>query len=211
MRTYLNTTGFLRHLYPKSLIWDIPNNVKNVYLTFDDGPTPEVTDKLLDVLKSYGAKATFFCLGKNVEQHPELYLRILKEGHQVGNHTWDHLNAKRVSQSDYFQSIAKAQTIIDSKLFRPPYGRIEKELAKRISKDYKIIMWSVLSGDFDLSRSKEDCLKSVQKYATSGSVIVFHDSLKAASKMLYMVPKVLSDFQERGYNFKAINDDLIQF
>ena len=187
----------------------MPDNEKKIYLTFDDGPTPNVTDVLLDVLKNYDAKATFFCLGKNVLENNSLFDRIRKEGHQIGNHTWDHLNGKMVRTSDYITSISKTQEIIISKLFRPPYGRIRKEQVNLISNQFKIIMWSVLSRDFDLKQSKEKCLSTVLKHTKDGSIIVFHDSLKASSQMLYAVPKILEYYQEKGFEFSAINEGLI--
>jgi len=187
----------------------MPCHDKKIYLTFDDGPTPDVTDKLLDVLKNYEAKATFFCLGKNVLENKSLFNRIQKEGHQIGNHTWDHLNGKKVEASEYQVSISKTQDIINSKLFRPPYGRISSELASIISNNFKIIMWSVLSRDFDIKQSKEKCLSTVLKFTKAGSIIVFHDSLKASSQMLYAVPKMLDYYQKKGFEFSAINDELV--
>lgn len=209
MKLQINTTGLIRHLYPKQLIWEMPCHDKKIYLTFDDGPTPDVTDKLLDVLKNYEAKATFFCLGKNVLENKSLFNRIQKEGHQIGNHTWDHLNGKKVEASEYQVSISKTQDIINSKLFRPPYGRISSELASIISNNFKIIMWSVLSRDFDIKQSKEKCLSTVLKFTKAGSIIVFHDSLKASSQMLYAVPKMLDYYQKKGFEFSAINDELV--
>lgn len=208
MRSYLNTTGLLRHIYPKQLIWNIPNNDKSIYLTFDDGPTPGVTDLLLDILRKHDAKATFFCLGKNVKKHPSLFNQIVNEGHVVANHTWGHLNSREVKTDEYLRSIAKANQIIQSNLFRPPYGRIRRKEAKLISKNYKIIMWTVVSGDFVANQSQNDCLHTVQKYTKSGSIIVFHDSEKAAKKMLFTVPRILKYYQEAGYKFEAINENI---
>ncbi|MBU1011891.1 MAG: polysaccharide deacetylase family protein [Bacteroidetes bacterium] len=187
----------------------MPDYDKKIYLTFDDGPTPDITDVLLDILKDYGAKATFFCLGKNVVENKILFDRIRKEGHQIGNHTWDHLNGKKAEIGEYIASISKTQEIINSKLFRPPYGRITKEQANLISNKFKIIMWSVLSRDFDLKQSKEKCLSTVLKHTKAGSIIVFHDSMKASSQMLYAVPRVLDYYQKKGFEFSTINDELV--
>ena len=182
----------------------MPGHDKKIYLTFDDGPTPDVTDVLLDILKKHGAKATFFCLGKNVVDNIDLFERINNEGHQIGNHTWNHLNGKKVGISEYLTSINKTNDIITSKLFRPPYGRIKNEQAKIISKNFKIIMWSVLSRDFDIKQSKERCLSVVLKHTKAGSIIVFHDSLKASNQMLYAVPRVIEHYQKKGFEFSAI-------
>ena len=206
MKTFISTTGIIRHLYPSQLIWEMPSEEKKIYLTFDDGPTSGVTDKLLEILNQYNAKATFFCIGKNVEAHPSLFLKTKEAGHCIGNHTWDHMNGKKVGNQDYLLSIQKAQNLINSAYFRPPYGRIKKAEAATISKAYKIIMWSVLSGDFKLDRSKEACLKTVLKKTRPGSIIVFHDSLKAADKMLYAVPRVLEYFTTKGYKFLGIDE-----
>ncbi|PKP35662.1 MAG: polysaccharide deacetylase family protein [Bacteroidetes bacterium HGW-Bacteroidetes-17] len=187
----------------------MPDYDKKIYLTFDDGPTPDVTDALLDILKNYGAKATFFCLGKNVLENKSLFDEIRKEGHQIGNHTWDHLNSKKVGTGEYINSISKTKELINSKLFRPPYGRITKEQANLISNNFKIVMWSVLSRDFDLNQSKEKCLSTVLKHTKAGSIIVFHDSMKASIQMLYTVPKVLDYYQKKGFEFSAINDELV--
>ncbi len=210
MKTYFNTTKILRHFYPKPLVWDIKNQDKKIYLTFDDGPTQKVTDALLDILKKYDAKATFFCIGKNVVAQPDLFERIKAEGHAIGNHTWDHLNAQEVNTSAYLESIEKTKNIFESKLFRPPYGRIKSDQADAISNEYKIIMWSVLSGDFDLKKNAKACLKTVVRDTKPGSIIVFHDSVKAASKMLFSVPKVIEHFQVKGFEFAAIDDEMLK-
>lgn len=185
----------------------MPDEDKTIYLTFDDGPTPGVTDVLLDILKKYNAKATFFCLGKNVAANQSLFMQIKEQGHVVGNHTWDHLNGRKVETANYLNSIERTKVFIQSNLFRPPYGRITKSQANLISQEFKIIMWSVLSGDFDLKQSKEECLSSVLKFTKAGSIIVFHDSLKAAHQMLYALPRVLEHFQEKGFKFEAIKDE----
>ena len=189
-------------------VWEMPAGEKVVYISFDDGPEPTVTPQVLDILQTYNAKATFFCVGDNVRKHPELYTRILQEGHTVGNHTMHHLNGSNVKDLDYMKDIREAKKFIDSKLFRPPYGRISSFLAKQLDGEayqLKIIMWSVLSGDFDPDITAEACLHNVTLNGRDGSIVVFHDSKKAAGKMLFALPKVLDFFTKKGFSFKAIN------
>lgn len=188
-------------------IWNVPSREKVLYLTFDDGPHPEATAFALEELKKYNASATFFCIGKNVEQHGQMYSRILNEGHKTANHTFNHLNGWKTDDKKYFEDILQAKRYIDTDLFRPPYGRISKLQLKYLTEKFrmKVIMWSVLSGDFDLSISAETCLKNVLTSAKKGSIIVFHDSEKAFEKIKYVLPKVLEIFSEKGYRFDKLN------
>lgn len=190
----------IKALYSQ-LIWEIPNNSNKIYLTFDDGPTPEITDWTLDILKKHQIKATFFCLGQNVDKHPEIFQRIIDEGHAVGNHSYSHPSGWKSKDEDYFKDVDKASSKIDSKLFRPPYGRITKSQAKYLKQDYNIIMWSVLSGDFDSKTSPEKCLDNVIKNTTGGSIIVFHDSEKASTNLKYALSKVIEQLSEKGFVF----------
>lgn len=208
MMYFIKTPFWLRWLY-KDFVWHKSRKEKVVYLTFDDGPHETATPFVLQQLKQYNAKATFFCLGKNVEKHPTIYHSILEQEHTVGNHTYHHLNGWKNTTENYLADINKAATIISSKLFRPPYGRIKKSQAKKIfadvnTKHYNIIMWDVLSGDFDNSISKEKCLQNVINHSANGSIIVFHDSEKAFAKMQFVLPKVLEYFSENGFIFKAL-------
>ena len=203
---FVKTPGWLRKLY-KGCVWQMPGNEKIIYLTFDDGPHPETTKFVLDTLNQWGATATFFCIGKNVVAHPDIYRRILEEGHAVGNHTFNHLNGWKTPNEEYMNNIAEAKKYIDSDLFRPPYGRISKFQLKLLQLDsYKLItiMWTVLSGDFDLNITKERCLRNVVNKSGSGSIVLFHDSVKAFEKMAFTLPKVLEHFSERGYRFEKI-------
>ena len=202
-----------------SYIWDISTTEKVIYLTFDDGPTPEITNWTLDVLKAYSAKATFFCIGNNIEKHPEIFQSILNDGHVIGNHTHNHIKGWKTKSKDYLNNIAEAQEIInfqtkkskfqDSKivnLFRPPYGQITPKQGKKLMElGYKIIMWDVLSFDWDNTVEQENCLENVLTKSTIGSIIVFHDSVKASKNMQYALPKVLKHFSEKGYCFKTLN------
>ncbi len=191
---------------------------KVIHLTFDDGPTPEITDWTLDLLKKHNAKATFFCIGKNIDAHPKLFNRIVSEGHAIGNHTYNHLNGWKTNNTDYIKNIEKTEKSIqqylkntklktqNSKLlFRPPYGKIKNKQAKLLlKKGYSIIMWNVLSGDFDQTISPKKCTKNVLKNTQNGSIIVFHDSVKASKNIKYALPKVLGYFDKKGYSFKHI-------
>ncbi|MBN2348496.1 MAG: polysaccharide deacetylase family protein [Bacteroidales bacterium] len=197
------TPIFLKKLY-YSLIWNIPNKNNEIYLTFDDGPTPEITPEVLAILKQYKAKATFFCIGKNAEQHPEIYKQIQDSGHTIGNHTYSHLKGWKTKNQEYFNDIKHAQSVIPSVLFRPPYGKIKRSQLKKLINFYKIIMWDVLSQDYDANISNEKCLQNVIQNTRSGSIIVFHDSVKASERMLYALPKVLEYFSEKNFVFNKI-------
>ncbi len=174
-----------------------------MYLTFDDGPHEAATPFVLDVLKQHDAKGSFFCIGKNVVAHPELYRRIREEGHAVGNHTYNHLNGWKTENDAYLEDVAKAAAVIDSGLFRPPYGRISRYQARHLSqamdREAKLVMWSVLSGDFDPRISGEQCLRNVLRNVKPGSVVVFHDSAKAMPLLEYTLPRVCAFLVEKGY------------
>ena len=200
------TPGWARKFFSGS-IWDVNEPGKSIYLSFDDGPHPVITPFVLDELKKYNALATFFCIGKNVVENPLIFSRIQDEGHAVGNHTYDHLNGWKTSETEYLQNIAKAAKYIDSNLFRPPYGRIKAKQHKalgKLDKPLKVVMWSVLSGDFDVNITPEKCCENVLKNAESGSVIVFHDSEKAYERLRYALPLVLEYFSGKGYQFEKI-------
>ncbi len=186
------------------MLWNIDSKKKELFLTFDDGPTPRVTEWALDILSSFDAKATFFCLGKNVEQFPEIYQRIINEGHVVGNHTYDHPNGWKTKDSGYFNNVKHCSELVDSKLFRPPYGKISRSQHKVLKDDYTIVMWDVLSGDFDLSITPEKCLDNVINNSSKGSIIVMHDSLKAEKNLRYALPKMLDHFTSDGFIFKNL-------
>jgi peptidoglycan-N-acetylglucosamine deacetylase len=204
MRNYfIKTPWIFKKLWP-SYLWSIDTNEKIIYLTFDDGPHPIATPFVLDKLKKYNAKATFFCIGKNVMAYPDIYKKILKEGHRVGNHTQGHLNGWKTDTDSYLADVAEAAKYIDSNLFRPPYGRIKSTQAKKM-KDCTIVMWDVLSGDFDESLSKEKCLSNViTGHTKPGSIIVFHDSQKAFPRLSYALPATLDFFAKSGYTFNSI-------
>jgi len=188
-----------------SFIWRFPEEEKILYLTFDDGPIPETTPWVLSVLNDFNAKATFFCVGENVNKYTYLYDKLLNEGHSVGNHTFNHLNGWRTEPEAYTQNIKKAENYIQSNLFRPPHGLIKKSQFQSIREDYKVIMWDVLSMDYDKKITQEQCLKNVTNNAKPGSIVVFHDSIKAWDNLQYALPRALKHFSDLGYQFAAIN------
>ncbi|WP_276133878.1 polysaccharide deacetylase family protein [Polluticoccus soli] len=204
----VKTPWWLRSVYGKQ-VWRMPKEDQPaVYLTFDDGPHPTATPFVLDQLKQYGAKATFFCIGKNIEEFPDIYQRILDEGHTVGNHTQNHVNGWKTDTEAYLDDVKQATKHIKSKLFRPPYGRISRVQSNfMIQAGWKIIMWDVLSGDFDLELTPEKCLQNVEKHMEPGSIVVFHDSEKAWARMYYALPKVLAFCKDKNWELKAIPNE----
>lgn len=205
------TVPFAVRLFsPRGLFWSLKckTQEKSLYLTFDDGPVPEVTPQVLSILAQYNAKATFFCVGDNVRKHPEVFKAILDAGHAVGNHTYSHLNGSKTNESDWYADIEKCDALISSDLFRPPYGRISWKQVKNLRKKYKIIMWSVLTGDYNHNLTKEMVLDFALKYSNDGSIIVFHDSIKASERMLFALPKVIEHFTNKGYTFRSIKECL---
>lgn len=203
---FIRTPWWLKKWYSR-LVWHIPVREKILYLSFDDGPHPLATPFVLDELKKYEAKATFFCVGKNVLEYPQLYKRVLGEGHRVGNHTHTHVNGWKTSDEGYLSDIRLAAKYIDSDLFRPPYGRITAFQAACLCSapfHYKIIMWDVLSADFDRSLSPEKCVRNVTRNAGPGSIIVFHDSEKAFERLRGTLPEILRHYSGLGYRFESI-------
>jgi peptidoglycan/xylan/chitin deacetylase (PgdA/CDA1 family) len=201
----VKTPWWLRKFYAPEVTWKIKTEKKAIFFTFDDGPHPTITPFILSCLKRFNAKATFFCIGKNVKLYPEVYRQILDEGHNVANHTYNHLNGWKTCDIIYLKNVILAQQVINSTLFRPPYGRIRKSQLKELSPVFEVIMWDVLSADFDVSLSPQKCLDNVVNNATSGSIIVFHDSEKAFPRLEFALPKSLEYFDEKGYRMKAIS------
>jgi peptidoglycan/xylan/chitin deacetylase (PgdA/CDA1 family) len=211
MISYLITTPFWLRIFYPNRIWSVPRTtIKTLYLTFDDGPHPTITALVLDLLKKYNAKGTFFCIGKNVAAYPDTYQQILAEGHRAGNHTHNHLNGWKTSAKDYLKNIQLADNYIYSPLFRPPYGKMTGKQAKQFMNyssfdtPSQIVMWSLLSGDFDTNISGEQCMKNILKNAKDGDIIVFHDSEKAAGRLQVALPKTLEYFSGKGFTFSAL-------
>jgi peptidoglycan/xylan/chitin deacetylase (PgdA/CDA1 family) len=195
--------SFFMKLMP-SLTWKVKNHDKKIYLTFDDGPHPTITPWVLQTLAQYHAKATFFCVGDNVRKFPETYAQILQAGHRTGNHTFNHVNGWRTKNRLYYKNIEMAASLIKSNLFRPPYGRITATQSRALKKNYQIVMWDVLTCDFDKNLNVEVALDNCIRLTEEGSIVVFHDSEKAAANMMRMLPSMLSHFSEKGFTFDAL-------
>ncbi|MBZ9651397.1 polysaccharide deacetylase family protein [Psychroflexus montanilacus] len=201
----MKSNDFLKQIFPKR-VWNISSFKKEMFLTFDDGPIPEVTPWVLDQLKKHKAKATFFCIGDNIRKHPELFQQIVAEGHAVGNHTFHHINGWKTSTEEYLKDVKRCEDEIgsntfESNLFRPPYGKCTSAQAKSIlEKGDHIIMWDIISKDYDAKVSKENCFLRIKKNAKPGSIIVFHDSLKAETNMKYALEKTLETFSDYEFN-----------
>lgn len=215
MSFWVKTNRFIKLYFP-NYIWDIPNYENKVYLTFDDGPTPEITEWVLEQLKIHNAKATFFCIGKNIEKHPVIFQKIIDDNHVIGNHTFNHVNGWSTKTNDYMVNTNLCQSkILNSgikhrnqipKLFRPPYGKIKPSQSKILRKlGYKIIMWDVISYDFDTEISNEECLNNVLNNVKSGSIIVFHDSVKSEQKLRIVLPQTLTFLKEKGFVLEKID------
>jgi peptidoglycan/xylan/chitin deacetylase (PgdA/CDA1 family) len=199
----------LKLLLPQ-LTWKIRTDKKEIYVTFDDGPHPEITPRVMDILEAYDARGTFFCVGQNVERYPDVYRAILERGHKTGNHTYNHLNGWKVSRSAYFDNILKCASLVDSHLFRPPYGRIGMKHIPYLKMNYRIVMWSVLSMDYDQRVTPEKCRENVLKYTKKGSIVVFHDSEKASRNLLFALPAFLEHFKSEGYLFPPLSSEKIR-
>ncbi|WP_316808206.1 polysaccharide deacetylase family protein [Pedobacter agri] len=216
---YLIKSPLLLKWYYPSLLWNKSRIEKVIYLTFDDGPIPNVTDFVLKTLKAFNAKATFFCIGDNIVKHPEVYANVLNDGHAVGNHTFNHLKGWKTDDETYIKNTLMCQQLTRTNLFRPPYGRIKKSQVRSLKSlvlnqsdsklptpdcGLQIVMWDVLSGDFDINLSPEKCYQNVIKHTENGSIVVFHDSLKAFDRLEYALPRALKYFSDKGFTFSSL-------
>jgi len=204
---FLHKSNFLlRAVYPE-MWWKVKADVEpTIYLTFDDGPIPDVTEFVLEQLDKFAAQATFFCIGDNVQKHRDVLYKVLEAGHMVGNHTYSHLNGWKTDDTVYLENIQKCQEQlgVETDLFRPPYGRIKKSQVAEVMEHYSIVMWDVLTGDFDQNLPADVCLRKTIQYTEPGSIVVFHDSLKAWPTMRYVLPRMLAHFADRGYSFRCV-------
>ena len=211
MSFWVKTNYVIKRIFP-NYVWDIPNRENKIYLTFDDGPTPEITEWTLEQLKKYDAKATFFCIGNNIEKHPDIFQKIIDDNHAVGNHTFNHLKGWETDTNEYVENTRRCSLLMREKgkgisdkgdtfeFFRPPYGKIKTSQSRTLRRlGYKIIMWDVLSRDFDQTITPEKCLDNVLQHIECGSIIVFHDSVKAAQNLKYVLPKTLTFLKEKGF------------
>ena len=197
---------FYRALFPGA-IWRIPDKAgKCVYLTFDDGPIPEVTPRVLDVLDRYGVKATFFCVGDNVRKHPDIFRMVTERGHRVGNHTFNHIQGLRYLTKNYLSNVRRADDLIHSRLFRPPHGHMRIPQLLFLRRRYRIVMWDVVTRDYSPHMTPRGVLNVVKRYTRNGSIIVFHDSLKAERNMCEAMPRAIEWLLKEGYTFKTIDD-----
>lgn len=192
---------FFMRLPLQNIIWRLPQKHKTVYLTFDDGPIPEVTPWVLDLLEKEKIKATFFCIGDNVIKHPTIYNQVIEKGHSIGQHTFNHMPAFKNSKAAYKQNVLDAKEVIKTDLFRPPHGQIYFSQLFKMRKEYRVVLWDLLSGDFDQTITPQQCFMNVKKYVRNGSVIVFHDSLKAETNLQYTLPKTIEYLRAEGYQF----------
>ncbi len=204
------TPTFIPWVYPH---WEWKKRVKSsqIFLTFDDGPIPEVSEFVLDTLREFQAKASFFCVGDNIRKHPEILQKILEEGHHIGNHTYHHRNGRHLSKEEYWEEVRLCQEQIERfvgpeypKLFRPPYGRLKASQSRQVRQDYRIIMWDVLTYDFDSRVSPETALAKALQNTQRGSIVLFHDSLKAENTLRYALPRFMEHFAEQGYQFTSL-------
>ena len=203
------TPQFIQNLFP-NFIWKIPTEDKVIYLTFDDGPIPEVTPWVLETLRYHHAKATFFCVGDNILKYPDTFKTLQAEGHTTGNHSFHHLNGWATDNIRYFHDVRQGARLAKTEFFRPPYGRLTLRQAQFLQRHYDIIMWDVLSADFDAQLSGEQCLQNVITNGEPGSIIVFHDSLKAETQLKYALPRVLDHYGNLGFRFESITREALQ-
>jgi peptidoglycan/xylan/chitin deacetylase (PgdA/CDA1 family) len=203
MRALARPPALLRKIFPGAY-WRMKKTEKVIYLTFDDGPVPGATSAALSILREHGIKASFFCVGDNVRKHPEIYRQVIADGHRVGNHTVHHVDGWRTNSMKYLREVQECAALVDSVLFRPPYGRMRRSVFKTLRRKYKIVMWDVLTCDFDLSLAREHVLEIALMYSRPGSIVVFHDSEKALRNMQWALPKYIEEMKAQGYEFRVL-------
>ena len=205
----VKTPKFIQSLFP-NFTWKIPTQEKILYLTFDDGPLPDVTPWVLEQLEKFNAKATFFCVGDNIRKYTEIFQQVVEAGHAVGNHTFNHLNGWAADNIPFFHNVRRCARLVRSDLFRPPYGRLKPKQSQFLQRHYRIVMWDVLSGDFDPKISSTQCFHNVINNADNGSIVVFHDSTKAWDKLRSVLPDILQYYTEKGFRFEPLTEQLVR-
>ena len=206
----IKTPRVIQKLFP-DFHWNISGDEqKTIYFTFDDGPVPSVTPWVLEQLARFNARATFFCVGDNVRRYPEVFRQVVDAGHVVGHHTMHHLDGWKSENVPYFHDVRHGALQVRSEIFRPPYGRLKPAQARFLSRHYQVVMWDVLSGDFDPEITAETCYQNVVRNARPGSIVVFHDSVKAEDKLRAVLPRLLQYYADLGYRFGALTPDLLE-
>ncbi|UUC46662.1 polysaccharide deacetylase family protein [Flavobacterium cerinum] len=212
MSFWVKTNNIVKRIFFNQ-VWDIPNTQNTIYLTFDDGPTPEITEWVLNILDSHAIPATFFCIGNNIDKHPDIFKKVIAHGHRIGNHTYNHLKGWKTNNDEYIRNtkgceeaiIKHSEGKINTRLFRPPYGKIKPLQSRLLRKQgYQIIMWDVISMDYDKTVTPEECIQNVIQNARQGSIIVFHDSQKAFQNLEHALPKAIQGLKERGFRFDVL-------
>lgn len=206
---FVKTPWWIKKLYP-GCTWDLVSTEKTLYLSFDDGPHPVITPYILNLLRQYNARASFFCIGDNVQKYPEVYQQILADGHSVGNHTHNHLNGWKTTDKEYLENIKEANKYIESNLFRPPYGRIKGSQIRFLKQELpemKILMWNILAGDWVQELKPEICFEKIQKHISHGDIIVLHETDKAFDRLKYVLPNLLEYFTAKGCRFERISSN----
>ena len=206
---FVKTPKIIQYFF-KDFVWKIPDTEKNIYITFDDGPHKEITTQVLDILNEYNAKATFFVLGKNAEKYPELIKQIRLSGHSIGSHAFSHINGWKQQTDNYLKDVEKSDQILNTPLFRPPFGKLKKMQANQLKKKYQLIYWTLMPGDFDEKVSGQQCLLRAIKNTKEGTIIVFHENEKAQENILYTLPLFLKHFSEKGFVFKSIKSEMLK-
>ena len=203
----VRTPQTIQTLFP-SFLWRVPTARKELYLTFDDGPIPEITPWVLEQLAEFDASATFFCVGENIKRFPTILDQVHSQGHVSANHTYNHLSGWSTERVPYLQNVQQCAPLVQTDMFRPPYGRLRPKQAQYLMRHFKVVMWDVLSADFDTRISPEQCLNNVLLNAQPGSIVVLHDSLKAERNLNYALPRILDHFANLGYTFKNLNESI---
>lgn len=204
---FIKSPYILSKLTGKTVFWEMPKGKNRIFLTFDDGPIPEITPDVLKILSHYKVKATFFCVGDNIRKYPQILQQIIENGHSIGCHSFNHLNGWKTPKEEYIENVNKCEEYLNTNLFRPPYGKATPAQINLLKEKYFTVLWSVLSGDFDTKITGEQCLQNVIQNTFDGSIVVFHDSIKAKERLIYALPMFIEHFLAKGFSFESINHE----